>query len=74
MLPFNLVELLAAFPRDTNILIIDIAIGNIFDGKIDILYDDSELTKIDPDAFKLTGLDVIHNKLVIKGFRDKDAE
>ena len=74
MLPFNIVELLAAFPRDTKVLITDIAVGDIFDGKIDVLYDDNELMKLNPDTFKMTNLDIIFNKLIIKGFHDnKDA-
>ena len=71
----NLIKLLAMFPYDTNIIITDICqVGDVFVGKICELdaNDNEKLNAMNYQKFRIRCLDVIRNKLIIKGYYDNE--
>lgn len=73
----SLIKLLTMFPYDTNIIITDIAqVGDVFNGKISELdaNNNEKLIAMNYQKYHIRGLDVIRNKLIIKGYYENNED
>ena len=73
----TLIPLLAMFPYDTNIIITDICqVGDVFNGKISELDENNneKLNAMNYQKFRIRGLDIARNKLIIKGYYDNEND